>query len=151
MTLGLQSGIYAKGDIKRYQMAICLVQLLLLPISLLLIHLGFPVYLMVSAFIIVEVLLLCMRLYFAQKIIDLSIFLFIKKIIAPSITSFILCYLLTALVANSFVANIWSLAMVCISSFFTLSLLFWFITINREEKNIVSAMINEIRIKFKRQ
>ena len=150
-TLGLQSGIYAKGDIRHFQIAISIIQICTLPIALLLFKCGLPIYSITIALIIVEIFLFIARLIYSKKQIGLSILLFIRKISIPSIVSFIIClcfiYYTSLYIANDFIG----LIIICMISFSIYFILFWIITLNRQEKSIIYDICNSIILKIRKR
>ena len=151
ITIGLQSGIYAKGDIKHFQFIISCLQILTLPLSLVFIKLGFPIYAITYSLIAVELIIFIARIYFAKNYIELQIYTFIKRIIIPSIFSFIACYLSIEYISTKIANNFGGLVLICICSFTIYLILFWSITINKEEKTAIKNIVDFVFSKFKKK
>lgn len=151
LTLGLQSGIYAKGDIKHYQIVISVIQLLALPLAVLLVYYGLPLYSILTSFVIIEVLLLGLRLYYAQKTIELPIGHFLKKIILPSLFSFAVCYVMTNALSLYATPNFIGFVLMALCSFLIFLLLFWLVMLTKEERVMLTRVLKGVLIKLKRR
>jgi O-antigen/teichoic acid export membrane protein len=96
LTIGLQSAIQATGNIKRYQIVVGSIILLNLPISYLLLKLGFSIYIAILFFSIIEIIACLFRLYFAKKIAGLVISEYIHKVffkeVIPVGLAIVTCY-----------------------------------------------------------
>ena len=147
--LGLQSGIYAKGDIKKYQCTISIIQLFTLPLAIILIKCNFPIYVTAFTFIIIEITLYAVRLHFAKLNIKLSVYLFIRKVTLPSIISLALCtisiHYISALAPNGLLGFI----IICFISFMLYIILFSLFTLNKIEKNAIHNIIKLSILKLK--
>lgn len=148
ITLGLQSGIFAKGKIKKFQFAISCIQVMVIPLSLVLLKNDFPIYSVTYSFLAIETLLAILRIYFAKRLIDLPVFLFLKNIVFPSILSFAITYLIihyaSHYISNSFIG----LIMICLISFSLSLCLFWSIVLKKEERVAISMICRFVITKF---
>ena len=73
LTIGLQSAIQATGRIKVYQATVSSLLLMILPVAIVLLWLGFPSYSVLIGSILIESVACCLRLYFLKKIAGLSL------------------------------------------------------------------------------
>ena len=148
MTLGLQSGILAKGKIKRFQFFIGCIQIMVIPLLFFLLKIGFPIYSVTYSFLVVEILLFVLRIYFAKCLIGLNIFLFVKKNIFPSMMSFTINYVLIYYVSNYFSDSFVGLITICLISFSFYFCLFWNIVLKKEERVTICDIIRLTITKF---
>lgn len=85
---GLKSAIQAVGKIKKYFILISIIILMNIPITYYLFNQGFPVYYCILVYVILETVTLIVRLYFAKTLVGMSIWLFIKKVVLPTVICF---------------------------------------------------------------
>lgn len=99
LTIGVQSGLQATGKIKLYQAIVGTTILMNVPVSYLLLRLGFPSYSVLISFIFIELFACSLRLVFLKNIAGLSLKeyferVFLKELI-PLITIISISYLLS--------------------------------------------------------
>lgn len=83
-SVGIMSAIQATGKIRNYQITMGLILLMNVPIAYYILKLGYPVYYTTLAFIVLEVVSLCVRLFFAKRLMGMSIFDYYKNVIFPT-------------------------------------------------------------------
>lgn len=81
---GLMSAIQATGKIRNYQIIISLIILLNMPVSYIVLKLGYPIYYCTAAFVVLEVFSLIVRIFMANKLTGMSINDYIRHVIYPT-------------------------------------------------------------------
>lgn len=81
---GLMSAIQATGRIRNYQILMSLMILLNMPVSYIVLKLGYPIYYCTAAFVCLEIISLIVRIIMANKLTGMSINDYIKKVIRPT-------------------------------------------------------------------
>lgn len=94
-SVGIMSGIQSSGNIKNYQIIMSFVIFLNVPLSYCLLKIGFPPFSCVIGFICMEIISLAIRLWMSRSILGVSSVLFLKKIIAPTLS----CILISTSIA----------------------------------------------------
>lgn len=82
---GIMSAIQACGKIRNYQISIGTILLLNVPVAYYVLELGYPVYYTTIAFVVLEVVSLCMRLYWANRLVGMKIIDYLRFVIIPTI------------------------------------------------------------------
>lgn len=83
-SVGIMSAIQATGNIRNYQIVIGFILLMNIPIAYIILKLGFPVYCITIAFVILEIISLCARLYMATKLTGMKVFDYCNEVIIPT-------------------------------------------------------------------
>lgn len=135
ITMGLQSGIYAKGNIRSYQIIVGVIQLLSLPLSYTLLITGFPVYIVVFSLLIVEIGISVSRIILAKYLLNIDAPAFIKGILLPSFATCITTFIIIDYTSSLFANSLLNFLMLCVESFILYSILFWRIVLNKEERS----------------
>ena len=102
LTVGLQSGIQAIGDIKIYQVVVGGVQLLNLPIAYFLLFIGLPPFSGLISYVFIEFIACMLRMFYLSKKASMSISeycstVFIKEII-PTLNVIIISFLIVTFI-----------------------------------------------------
>lgn len=79
LTIGLMSAIQSIGIIKNYQIVVGTLLIFNLPFAYLLIKLGFPAYFVLISSIVLEVIALFSRIWFAHNLAGLDVNIFLRK------------------------------------------------------------------------
>lgn len=149
-SMPLITAMLATGNIKWYQIVVGGVQLLNLPISYLLLHLGYPPE---STFIVAIVLSVCCffaRLYMLRGMIQLPVRQFFRKVISNAIVVCALSLLIPLALHLSLLPSIWSTIIVLAASPSCLLLVIYAVGLDKEEHRFVNNKIREIRKKPQR-
>lgn len=80
----IMAGVHASGKIRQYQIVIGSFQVIILPIAYVILRMGFTPTSVLVAMIVIDILALFARLLMARGIFDLSVWVFIKKVILVS-------------------------------------------------------------------
>jgi O-antigen/teichoic acid export membrane protein len=83
-SMGIMSSIQAAGNIRNYQIVICCLILLNIPLSFVLLKLGFPIYYITIGYIVIEIVSLIVRIFFAKNLVGMEPNVFLKKVFAPT-------------------------------------------------------------------
>lgn len=84
-SVGIMSAIQAAGKIRNYQILMGTILLTNIPIAYLILKYGFPVYYTAIAFVILEVLSLCVRLLMANKLTGMNITDYCRNVLLPTL------------------------------------------------------------------
>lgn len=84
-SVGIMSAIQATGKIRNYQITIGIILLINIPIAYAILKLGYPVYYVTIAFVILEVFSLIVRLVIASKITGMSIKDYCSQVVKPTV------------------------------------------------------------------
>lgn len=141
----LYQAIQAQGDVKNYNIIRSVVNILPILITIMLYEMGWKPYWVILNWIIFKVI--CgglINLYFTWSTVNLSVISWIKNVFIPCITgaflSCIICYLFKQIPSSSVLSN-FSLLMFA----FILCLpIYWMIAISKQEKIIVTSLINKV-------
>ena len=141
---GLMSSIQATGKIRNYQITMGLLLLTNVPVSYVLLKLGYPPYYATAGFVVIEIISLVVRMFMAQKLVGLEVSLFIKKVIVPTLItmaiSIVVCLVPHYLMPSSFIR----LVIVCAVYAIAYCALVWFVSLNGDERNIFANLFRKI-------
>lgn len=84
MSNSLMTGVVANGHIRNYQLIVSFILILIVPISYIVLKLGADAEMVFIIYLIMEILAVIARLYFARKMVNLNIKLFVQYVIIPS-------------------------------------------------------------------
>ena len=94
-SVGIMSAIQATGKIRNYQITMGTILLLNIPIAYLILKMGYSVYYTTVAFVILELISLCVRLFMANKLIGMSVKEYIQNVIQPTMIIIIIPVIIT--------------------------------------------------------
>lgn len=80
---GIMSSIQAVGKIKDYQITMGLILLLNIPLAYFIIKAGHPVYYATAGFVVLELISLVVRLFFAKNLVGMSTIDYMKNVVFP--------------------------------------------------------------------
>lgn len=134
----------ASGNVKLYQFVVGLLLLLIVPISYIILKLGYPPYSVFIVHLTICVIAFVVRLFIIQKIINYSISEYIKKVLSKviiiSIISPIIPILITYNMSESFY-RLLTVTLISISITFSLS---YTIALSKQEKLYVLSKVKKI-------
>lgn len=139
----LVTAMLATGDIKNYQIVVGGLNMLNLPISYMLLKLGFfpPVVLIVAIFL--SMCCMIARLYMLRPMIGLSARLYLRKVffnvVIVSVVAVIIPYLARENITNNFIGFV-VVSFICVVSTFTT---IYFVGCSKEEQVFVNQKINQ--------
>lgn len=139
---GLMSGIQATGRIMAYQITISIVMLLNIPLSYILLKLGFPPYYCIYGFIGIELISLFTRLLFAKYIVGIQIVDFIKHILLPSIFCLCIASVVTIIPLVFMESSLYRLIMVTFLFLLLYLPLAWYLILNQSERDMFVNLLH---------
>lgn len=83
-SVGIMSAIQATGNIRNYQITIGFILLMNIPIAYIILKLGCPVHYTTIAFVILEIISLCIRLFMATRLTGMKISDYCNEVIFPT-------------------------------------------------------------------
>lgn len=149
-SMGLMSAIQATGKIRNYQITMGILILFNVPLSYMFLKIGLPPYYTTIGFIIIEVISLVIRLFFAHSLVGIRIRDFILKVMLPSIVVMLLSsvgaliphYLIPESFVRLIIVSILYLLLFCLST--------WFLALNESEKKIFANLFHRVRCALKK-
>ncbi|WP_276165318.1 hypothetical protein [Zobellia alginiliquefaciens] len=149
ITIGLQSALQATGRIKLYQTVVGGVILMTLPVAYIFLKMGFPPYYVFVSYLCLEAIGVGLRIWIAQKIAQLSVPLYLKRVmvvsIVPLISNIAICWLIT----RNLEMEYRFLLTGCLSAIvFTTSIYFY--GLYEDEKTLLTKFFNTIMNKVRK-
>jgi O-antigen/teichoic acid export membrane protein len=141
------STIYAVGKVKLYQLLLGGVWIFQLPLSLILLTFGFPVYSVIISSLLLNLILVVIRILLLRKLIEYSVKYFMTKVIFPILSASFFASLLPIFLSNIMMQCFLRLVIVTLSSIISVSLFMYFIGLNKDERRMVKNVIINIRYK----
>lgn len=133
-TFEIGTAIRAIGDIKKFQIFESLIAVLNIPLSILVLYLGYPPFYVFFVNILVGIFGAFIRFYFGKTIAKMNIFGFIKNSFLPLFLPFLITLLLVSIPFNFIDQGFMRLSIVSLLSVSSLILFFWIFGISEDEK-----------------
>ena len=144
-SIGLMNSISATGQIKKYQLVMSVLILLNVPISYVLLKLGYPPYFCTIGFVLIELISLVVRIIMAHSIVGINIKDFIGKVIKPTIICITLSFL-PAYAVHFFLPYGILRTIIVFISFMTIFLITaWLIALEEYEKKVILNLMYKIK------
>ncbi|WP_206106059.1 hypothetical protein [Olivibacter sp. XZL3] len=147
-TIGLDSAAQASGKIKIYMLTVGLIKLLIVPCAILMLNFRRNLEYVMWAYVVLEFLAGICRVIVLEKIIGLSKMRFFKEAVLPLLVPAVV----TVFVGNYIVVvmdeTLTRLLVVfgsCITTYLGLS---YFLTLSRNEKQLIAKLFNSVRSKL---
>ena len=141
-SMGIMSAIQSGGKIKAYQITMSFLILLNIPVSILLLWMNYPAYSIIIGFIVIEIITLGVRLWFARRLVNFKIKFFLRNVILRCFTPIVLSYLSTVFV-SLWVENGFSHLVATIFVSFSIFIVStWLFTLSRDEKSVIKGIFN---------
>jgi Na+-driven multidrug efflux pump len=148
-TGALQSGILAIGKIKKYQTAIGISKLLVLPVGFCVLKMGAPIYAAVFSFVIVEIINTIIRLQIAGKLMEFNRKHFLNHVVFRLLLSFMLAGTISASVFIFMPESFVRLIVVIVVSSISLLLLLKLLILDKDEyRQITDVLLKNILRKY---
>lgn len=145
-SMGLMSAIQATGRIRNYQITMGILILLNVPLSYVFLKMGMPPYYTTIGFIIIEVISLLVRLFFARSLVGVRIHDYFQKVLLPTIVVMSLASA-SASVPHIFMPeSLVRLIVVYAVYMVVFCLSVWFLALNNAEKAIFINLYNRVRV-----
>lgn len=149
LSVGLQSAIQAVGNIKAYQITNGLLLLCNLPVSVIVLKLGFPAYCVLGSMIIFDSLALLLRLYHVKMKCNLKVKDYLNsvvvKVIIPTILSIVVCFFI---IYFNDTESFKRLVIVLFLSSVSFVSSFYFLSLDSTEKFYINSIVKNVRNKF---
>ena len=142
---GLMSSVQAVGDIKRYFIIMSILILLNLPISYLLMKLGFPIYSVMIVCIIIEFLSFVIRLRQADRIVGINFNKFFKTVFLTTMVVILVSGTFGFCVHMMFKEGLLRVVLVSLVYVVVFLLGAWFIVFNDDDKSVVGGLWTKIK------
>lgn len=144
---GITTAVHAIGNIKKYQLLNSPVQLLNLPIGYILFNYDYPPYSIIVVSIITEGIVLMISINFFAKLTGYSGIRFFKNVLFPCFFILITTYLIVSTLSSVNQSYLHKLILFILSSCVYLGL-FFFIGLDKNEKNKINILANSLRFKL---
>lgn len=118
-SVGIMSAIQATGRIRNYQITMGSILLLNVPIAYTILRLGYPVYYTTMAFVVLEIISLCVRIFMATHLTGMRVKDYYKNVFLP--TMVIILIPLTIALIPHFLMSQTFLRLIIVSSIYGLS------------------------------
>ena len=149
-TMGNMIVVNASGKIKQYYITLSAISFFTLPIAILAVYLGGNVYSVGIILVVTMMLNSVGRIYFAQKLLNMSAIRWIKEVMIPIIFTILVCC------AIGFLPHLWmqtGIIRIIVTTFVVESIFLpftWFAVLTTEEKQFISSKIKNIISKLKK-
>jgi len=145
----LSQMIKATGNIKWYQIVIGCFTLLLIPISYLLLKLGFPAETTMIVMIVIVVLVHPLRLVFVSKQVGASKLLYLKIVILPIFYVVLASALIPVLTYNLLNPGLFRMFFVVTISLFSSLISIFIFGLEKQERQLVALQVRKLTDKLK--
>lgn len=145
----LQTVVQATGNIKKYQIVVSGILLLNLPISYILLKLGFPPQVTFLISIIASIFALIARLIILKIILSFPIKRFMIKVIFKTISVFFVGSIIPYFISKQLSPSLINFLLIVLISTFSVSFSIWIIGITLSEKMFIKLSANNIIERFK--
>jgi O-antigen/teichoic acid export membrane protein len=144
----LITALLATGNIKTYQTVVGILLIMILPISYVLLKVGYPPHVTLYVAFIIEIIALFMRLLFLKRMIKFPVLKFIKEVLVRNLLIILLSLSLPLFIRSTMEENIFRLiAIVSVSVIWT-AVVIIFVGLNKSERKLILTIINKV---FKRE
>jgi len=147
----LSTASEASGRIKKYQSAVGILLFLTLPITYVLLKIGFPAHSTFIVSILLSILGLFIRLKIVSSLINLSIKSFFKEVILTILLVVSVSFILPFVVKLCTKQELIQFLAVGFSSVLSVGTSIYYLGMNKEERLLINNKINQFLKKFKRE
>lgn len=148
-SVGIMSAVQASGKIRNYHIIISVILLTNVPISYMLLKIGYPIYYIMYAFIAMECISLFVRLLIARKLVNLSLSKFMREVISPCLIVIgipaIMAYILHITLPAGFIR----LLIVSASYGILFLTLTWYFAIDENYRIMIKQKIHKLQLKYR--
>lgn len=139
----LSASIQATGKIKQYQILVGIVLLLNLPLSFILLRVGYPVYSVFVVGLILSVLALFVRLYVLKVQIGISVSQYCVNVILPCVLTAIFSFGMAIIFKYNTIDSLMMLTTRSLSSVVVTVALFSFVGLSKQDRKQLLSSINK--------
>lgn len=143
----LMTAAQANGNIRKYQITVSSVLLMILPVSYIVLKMGYPPYSVFIVHFVLTIAAYCTRIVLVKPLIGLSIKNYLKNVILPVIIIIVLSPVIPVIIKMYFLSEgIYGFIAVIIGSTFSSIITVWCFGFNRfERKRIKEIILNQIK------
>ena len=134
MANSLTVGAQANGNIKKYQIVVGTILLLIVPISYMALKMGFPPESVFVVHLAIVILAQCSRLYMIRGMIELSIGEYIQKVVLRVGIVTALSVIVPVFLHNWLQSNFINMLIVCLVSCMSVAICVYFLGLNKSER-----------------
>lgn len=145
----ISTPIYATGKIKKYQISVSLIILMIIPISYIAFKLGYPPQSSMYISLVLSIIAQAQRVRIWCQLVDENPFNYIKQITLPSVYIIVISTLLSISVSQIFTPSFISIVIISLLTLFINVILIYLIGLNSQEKTYVMDSIKKFQYKFK--
>ena len=147
----LITAMLATGRIRNYQIVVGGLQIMNLPVSYMLLHIGCIPEIVLLTAIVVSLCCLIARLCMLRKMINLPIYTFVidvcLNVIMVSVISAIVPFILADILAETFMNFI----LICVLAIVLTIFVIYYVGCNRNERYFIQSKLNEFKAKYLRR
>ena len=143
-SVGIMSAIQAVGNIKKYTIVMSSIILLNIPITYVLLSLGYPIYYATGAFVILEVISLTVRIFMARKLTGMHISDYYNEVIKPTLGIIMPATLCSVFIRMSLSKSFISFLIVCLSYVIVYLTLMWLFALDKHMKKSILSKIHHL-------
>ena len=137
------TSLLATGHIKWYQIVVGSVMLLNVPVSYLLLRIGFPIETPLVVSLLITLLSFVLRLWFCKHQLELSVRTYLRSVIVPALTVAVISSFLPIFTASLLNEGLLRLFITLITSTISVSLCTYFIGLSKAEQLLVRNLIGK--------
>lgn len=139
------TAVEATGNLKKYQIVVGSILLMILPIAYVALKLGAPPYAVFIVHVCMCFVAFCARIYLGSKSVGYSILLFLKGVLFPVVLVTILSVFIPSILHMYMSESISRLIVVGSTSVFTTFLSVYFLGLQKTERGVVLSYMNKIK------
>jgi O-antigen/teichoic acid export membrane protein len=144
LSSGIALAIDAVGKIRNYRIVLSLVMIFNIPIAYILLLGGLEPYMVIISMILIEILCLVVRLYFAHKTAGFPLFDYLKKCLFPLLITILISFVGGCVLKNVLQQGLIRLILVALLSSLILCVFSYYIVLNKTEKNRLKKFSMEL-------
>lgn len=142
--------VKATGKIKRYEMTVGALMLTILPISYVLLRLGYPPYSVFIVNLCMEIIAQIFRVWISHNLIHYSLIKFIKKVIIKTSIVAIIAAIIPLILHETLEKNISTFLITSTASVLSSCTVIYFIGLSKSERMMINGKIIQIIQKMKK-
>ena len=143
----LSNVVYATGQMRNYELTFSIINLLIIPISFVVLKMGAPAEAVFIVYFIMTIFVQLGCFLVLKEIVTLSLRQYCKKLLAPLFMVAALSVLILYVIHIILPHNIVGIGIEYICVVFISGVLFYLISLDAAEKNIVSSIIKKLQKK----
>lgn len=141
---GLMSSIQASGNIRNYQIIMSIIILLNLPASYFLLRMGYPIYYVTAAYVVIELISLVIRVFMAHRITGMKIRDYLMLVVKPTFIIIILSTIISLFPHYLMKEGFFRLLITCFVYGSVFLLLIWFFAFDLKQRYSIKTRVFSI-------